>query len=67
MTTYAELVTQIRNYTETDDQVITTVIVNDLIEHAEHRMGEKPARPQSMKIDNIQNRGWTKNLLGQTA
>tara|TARA_B100001564_G_scaffold117586_1_gene97872 strand:+ start:1666 stop:2367 length:702 start_codon:yes stop_codon:yes gene_type:complete len=38
MTTYAELVTQIRNYTETDDQVLTTVIVNDLIEHAEHRI-----------------------------
>ena len=38
MTTYAELVTQIRAYCETDDQVLTTVIVNDIIEHAEHRI-----------------------------
>ena len=38
MTTYAELVTQIRNYCETDDQVLTTVIINDIIEHAEHRI-----------------------------
>ena len=38
MTTYAELVTQIRAYTETDDQVLTTTIVNDFIEHAEHRI-----------------------------
>ena len=38
MTTYAELVTQIRNYCETDDQVLTTTIVNDFIEHAEHRI-----------------------------
>ena len=38
MTTYAELVTQIRDYTETDDQVLTTTIVNDFIEHAEHRI-----------------------------
>ena len=38
MTTYAELVTQIRGYTETDDQVLTSTIVNDFIEHAEHRI-----------------------------
>ena len=35
MTTYSELVTQIRDYTETDSNVFTTVIVNDFIEHAE--------------------------------
>ena len=35
MTTYSELVTQIREYTETDSNVFTTVIVNDFIEHAE--------------------------------
>tara|TARA_R100000655_G_C2938182_1_gene185218 strand:+ start:123 stop:812 length:690 start_codon:yes stop_codon:yes gene_type:complete len=35
MTTYSELVTQIRDYTETDDNVLTTTIVNDFIEHAE--------------------------------
>ena len=35
MTTYAELVTQIREYTETDSNVLTTTIVNDFIEHAE--------------------------------
>ena len=35
MTTYAELVTQIRDYTETDSNVLTTTIVNDFIEHAE--------------------------------
>ena len=38
MTTYAELVTQIRDYTETAAQVLTTTIVNDFIEHAEHRI-----------------------------
>ena len=35
MTTYSELVTQIRDYTETDSNVFTTTIVNDFIEHAE--------------------------------
>jgi hypothetical protein len=34
MTTYAELVTQIRDYTETDNQVLTDTIINDFIEHA---------------------------------
>ena len=38
MTTYSELVTQIREYTETDSNVFTTVIVNDFIEHAELRI-----------------------------
>ena len=38
MTTYAELVTQIRDYTETDNQVLTDTIVNDFIEHAEYRI-----------------------------
>ena len=38
MTTYAELVTQIRGYPETDDQVLTSTIVNEFIEHAEHRI-----------------------------
>ena len=38
MTTYAELVTQIRDYTETDDQVLTDTIINDFIEHSEHRI-----------------------------
>ena len=38
MTTYAELVTQIRDYTETDNQVLTDAIINDFIEHAEHRI-----------------------------
>ena len=38
MTTYSELVTQIRDYTETDSNVFTTVIVNDFIEHAELRI-----------------------------
>ena len=35
MPTYSELVTQIREYTETDSNVLTTTIVNDFIEHAE--------------------------------
>ena len=35
MTTYSELVTQIRDYTETDSNVLTTTIINDFIEHAE--------------------------------
>ena len=38
MTTYAELVVQIREYTETDSNVLTDVIVNDLIEHTESRL-----------------------------
>jgi hypothetical protein len=38
MTTYSELVTQIRDYTETDSNVLTTTIINDFIEHAELRI-----------------------------
>ena len=38
MTTYSELVTQIRDYTETDNTVLTDIIVNDFIEHAEKRI-----------------------------
>ena len=38
MTTYSELVTQIRDYTETDDNVLTDTRVNDMIEHAEERI-----------------------------
>jgi len=38
MTTYSELVTQIRDYTETDNSVLTDIIVNDFIEHAEKRI-----------------------------
>ena len=38
MTTYSELVTQIRDYTETDSSVLTDTIVNDFIEHAEKRI-----------------------------
>ena len=38
MTTYSELVTQIRDYTERDSNVLTTTIVNDFIEHAELRL-----------------------------
>ncbi len=35
MTTYAELVDQIRDYTETDSNVFTTTIVNDFISKGE--------------------------------
>ena len=38
MTTFAELQTQIRDYTETTTDVLTDVIVNDFIEHAEDRI-----------------------------
>ena len=38
MTTFAELQTQIRDYTETTSDVLSDVIVNDLIEHAENRI-----------------------------
>ena len=38
MTTYSELVDQIRNYTETDSNIFTTAIVNDFIEFAENRI-----------------------------
>ena len=38
MTTFAELQTQIRDYTEATTDVLTDVIVNDFIEHAEDRI-----------------------------
>ncbi len=38
MTTYSELQTQIRDYTETDSSVLTDIIVDDFIEHAEKRI-----------------------------
>ena len=38
MTTYSELVTQIRDYCEVDSNVFTTAIVNDFIEHAESKI-----------------------------
>ena len=38
MTTYTELVSQIREYTETDANVLTTAIVDDFIEHTENRI-----------------------------
>tara|TARA_R110000803_G_C11970363_1_gene319662 strand:+ start:929 stop:1609 length:681 start_codon:yes stop_codon:yes gene_type:complete len=38
MTTYAELVEQIRSYTETDSTVLTQTIVNDVILQAEIRV-----------------------------
>tara|TARA_R100001440_G_scaffold15634_1_gene26522 strand:- start:26 stop:697 length:672 start_codon:yes stop_codon:yes gene_type:complete len=38
MTTYSELVTQIRDYTETSSDVLSDVIINDFIEHAEKRI-----------------------------
>ena len=38
MTTYSGLVVQIRNYTETDSNVLTTTIVNDFITQAELRI-----------------------------
>lgn len=38
MTTYTELVQQIRDYTETSSDVLTDTIVNDIIEHVENRI-----------------------------
>ena len=38
MTTYSELVTQIRDYTETTSDVLSDTIVNDFIEHVEKRI-----------------------------
>ena len=38
MSTYAEVVDQIRSYTETDSTVLTTAIVNDFINQAELRI-----------------------------
>ena len=38
MTTYAELTTQILNYTETSTDVLTSTITDDFIEHAENRI-----------------------------
>ena len=38
MTTYAELTQQILDYTETDTNVLTDTIINDIIEHAESKI-----------------------------
>ena len=38
MTTYAELTTQILNYTETSSDVLTSTITDDFIEHTENRI-----------------------------
>ena len=38
MTTYTELVQQIRDYTETSSDVLTDTIVNDIIEHVENKI-----------------------------
>ena len=38
MTTYSELVTQIRDYTEVSTDVLSDTIVNDFIEHTENRI-----------------------------
>ena len=38
MTTYAGLLTEVRNYTETDDTVLTDAILNDIILQAEIRI-----------------------------
>ena len=38
MSTYTEVVDQIRSYTETDSTVLTTAIVNDFINQAELRI-----------------------------
>ena len=46
MTTYTELKQQILDYCETDSAVLTDVIMNDIIEHAEHRIF------RSIELDN---------------
>ena len=38
MTTYAELTTQIINYTETSTDVLSSTITDDFIEHTENRI-----------------------------
>jgi len=38
MTTYAQLTTQILNYTETSTDVLTSTITDDFIEHTENRL-----------------------------
>ena len=38
MTTYSELVTQIREYAEVDSSVLSDTIINDFIEHTENRV-----------------------------
>ena len=38
MTTYTELKQQLLDYAETDNQVLTDVILNDIINHAENRI-----------------------------
>jgi len=38
MTTYSELLTQIRDYTETSSDVLTDSILDDFIQHAEKRI-----------------------------
>ena len=38
MTTYAELTTQIRNWTEVDDNVFSSTIIDDFIQNSEYRL-----------------------------
>ena len=38
MTTYAELTTQILDYTETSTDVLTSTITDDFIEHVENKL-----------------------------
>jgi hypothetical protein len=38
MTTYTELVSQIRDYTEVSSDVFTDSIINDFIEHTENKI-----------------------------
>jgi len=38
MTTYTELVQQIRDYTETSSDVLTDTVINDIIEHTENKI-----------------------------
>ena len=38
MTTYAELTTQILNYTEVSTDVLSSTITDDFIEHVENRI-----------------------------
>jgi len=46
MSTYAELKQQVLDYCETDSAVLTDTILNDIIEHAEHRIF------RSIELDN---------------
>ena len=64
MTTYAELTTQILNYTETSTDVLSSTITDDFIEHTENRiLRECKRNTEEMKNMCHQVQAWVTQFL----